>query len=277
MKAIVFGATKSALDIIRSLKKKIDIVAFCDNDTNKIGGEIDGKPVISPDSLSSYEWDKIYIISFSAMHPIREQLLRLGIPEEKIDTSVVEYNIRARETFVADFARLTGERNIRGAVAEVGVFQGEFAKTINACFPESRCYLFDTFSGFDERDVRYEKENRYSPADVGNLSGTSVELVMSKMTHADRVVIREGFFPETAQGIDDRFVFVNLDLDLYKPTLEGLKFFYPRMVPGGITLVHDYLSKGYEGVNAAVHEFEQEHTVYPFPIADGWSIAIQKV
>lgn len=242
----------------------------------KWGGVIDGKPVISPHRINEYNWDKIVIVSFSGMVPIKNQLLELGISEDRIDTSVVEYNIKARETFLHDFALLTRERGIYGSVAEIGVFQGEFAKIINECFADRRCYLFDTFEGFDERDIKYEKENSYSLADVGNLNNTCVDLVMKKMPNPDMVIIKKGFFPETAIGIDDKFVFVNLDLDLYKPTIEGLRFFYPRMVSGGIILVHDYLSVGYEGVNVAVKEFEQEHEIYPFPIADRWSIAIQK-
>lgn len=281
MRAIIFGATKSALDIVHKLEETAEVIAFCDNDTKKQGSEIEGKPVISPSDLNNFSWDKIIIVSFSAMKVIKNQLLRIGIAEEKIDTSILEYNIKARETFVSDFSFLVKERccaggGYSGSVAEVGVFQGEFAKIINGCFPDRTCYLFDTFEGFDERDIKYEKENSYSHAETGNLGNTSTDLVLGKMPHPDKCIIRKGFFPETATGIDDNFVFVNLDLDLYKPTLEGLRFFYPRMVSGGIIIVHDYLSTGYEGVKAAVKEFEAEQNVYPFPIADRWSIAIQK-
>ncbi|MBU2649381.1 MAG: TylF/MycF family methyltransferase, partial [Bacteroidetes bacterium] len=34
----------------------------------------------------------------------------------------------------------------------------------------------------------------------------------------------------------------------------GLEFFYPRLVPGGVILVHDYNSK-WEGAMKAVNEF----------------------
>lgn len=37
-------------------------------------------------------------------------------------------------------------------------FRGEFAKYIHRAFPHSKLYLFDTFEGFDQRDVEYEKE-----------------------------------------------------------------------------------------------------------------------
>ena len=46
---------------------------------------------------------------------------------------------------------------------------------------------------------------------------------------------------------------------------------------GGIIVIHDYFSDGYDGVNAAVAEFiKSERKVIPFPIGDSVSIAIQK-
>ena len=74
-------------------------------------------------------------------------------------------------------------------------------------------------------------------------------------------------------------MFVNLDMDLYKPTLEGLKFFWPKMVKGGIILIHDFFSTGYAGVNKAIEQFVIENPDTEnrfFPIGDDVSIAIMK-
>lgn len=38
MKAIVFGATTSARNLYEEIRKKYDIIAFCDNDEKKWGG-----------------------------------------------------------------------------------------------------------------------------------------------------------------------------------------------------------------------------------------------
>lgn len=157
-----------------------------------------------------------------------------------------------------------------------GVFQGEFAKIINENFSDRKLYLFDTFEGFDARDIAYEKEQNYSNECPGALNMTSVELVLDKMEYPDNCIVRKGYFPDTAEGIDDKFCFVNLDMDLYKPTWGGFKFFYPRMVQGGIILIHDYFTDGYKGVRRAVEEFIEKSGVVAFPIGDGISIAIQK-
>lgn len=278
MRAIVFGATASANDLYEKIKKKYDIVAFCDNDMNKWGGVIEGINIVSPDSILDLQWDEVIVISTSAMNVIKIQLLDMGIEESRINTSYVDFEVRARETFLQDYATIIYNNQISGCVAEAGVFQGEFAKIINESFPDKKLYLFDTFEGFDERDVVYEEKNKFSDAVKGHLNLTSEKLVLNKMKFPERCIIKRGYFPESAEGIKEQFCFVNLDMDLYKPTLEGLRFFYPLMVQGGIIIIHDYFSQGYEGINAAVKEFieETEEIIVPFPIGDHISIGIQK-
>ncbi|RYD90833.1 MAG: methyltransferase, partial [Sphingobacteriales bacterium] len=49
-------------------------------------------------------------------------------------------------------------KHTEGAVAELGVYQGGFAKYIAQAFPQRHFYLSDTFTGFDARDVQREQE-----------------------------------------------------------------------------------------------------------------------
>ena len=236
-----------------------------------------GKDVIPPSMIFDFSWDEIIIISLSAMNIIKEQLIDMGVPENKINVAYVSTKVQAREMFVRDYAKIVYQKKIQGCIAEAGVFQGEFARIMNDAFPDRRLYLFDTFEGFDERDIVYERKNHFSGSVKGHLSLTSVDMVLSKMKYRDNCVIKKGYFPDTAEGIDETFTFVNLDMDLYKPTLEGLCFFWPRMAKGGIIVVHDYFSNGYEGVNTAVDEFiEKKESIVPFPIGDDVSIALQR-
>lgn len=73
-----------------------------------------------------------------------------------------------------------------------------------------------------------------------------------------------------------KFCFVNLDMDLYLPTYNGLCFFRDKMTEQGVILVHDYYSAGYKGVKAAVEEFLKEYGegVNKYPIGDGVSIML---
>lgn len=278
MRAIIFGATMSAKALYKEIGKKYDIVAFCDNDVNKWGKLIDDVIIIKPDDIMGLQWDEIIIISLSAMETIKKQLLDIGIPEYKINTTYIDSKVKARKQFLQDYASIIYGRKITGCVAEAGVFQGEFAGVINESFPDRKLYLFDTFEGFDERDIIYEEKNKFSDATAGHLHLTSENMVLNKMKYPENCIIKKGYFPESAKGITEKFCYVNLDMDLYKPTLEGLRFFYPLMVQGGIITIHDYFSDGYEGVNAALSEFLEESPIeiVPFPIGDHVSIAIQK-
>jgi O-methyltransferase len=43
------------------------------------------------------------------------------------------------------------EHDVKGDIAEVGVYKGTFASVMNGAFPNKRLYLFDTFEGFRTR------------------------------------------------------------------------------------------------------------------------------
>ena len=60
---------------------------------------------------------------------------------------------------------------------------------------------------------------------------------------------------KSAKKINDVFVFARLDLDLYSPTIDGLKWFGERMQHGGIITIDDYYLASYAGVKAAVDEY----------------------
>jgi len=160
------------------------------------------------------------------------------------------------------------EKKIEGNVAELGVYRGEFAEKINKAFPDRKIYLFDTFEGFDEKDIETEKSLGYSKQQ-NDFSKTSEEIVFQKMKFREKCIIRKGYFPETANGIEDKFVFVSIDVDLYEPIYKGLKYFYPRLVNGGYIFVHDYnAANPYVGTRTAVKKYCDEEGITFFPLSD---------
>lgn len=271
-KAILFGARATGRLIYDWVKDETDVLCFVDNDSSLWGTSVFGVEVRSPDCIRELEYDRIIIGSWS-IGAIRPQLLNLGVSEAKIDDSHAKYTIRARIVWLRDFARLVYDRSIAGNVAEAGVYLGGFASEINAAFPDRTLYLFDTFSGFDARDIPYEEEGVYVQADF---PGSSLERVKSVLPHLDKCVIKEGYFPETAEGVNEEFCFVHLDMDLYLPTLRGLEFFYPRLVPGGVLAVHDFFSSSFPNVKRAVYGFadSRKEKLGIFPLGDGISVGI---
>ena len=89
-----------------------------------------------------------------------------------------------------------------------------FSQEINKYFPDRTLYLFDTFEGFDRRDVEVEIDRGLSNVKEKYYSETSADLVLSRLPHKENVVIRKGYFPETVAGLENEsFLFVNLDFD----------------------------------------------------------------
>lgn len=164
-------------------------------------------------------------------------------------------------------------RQVPGSVAEVGVYRGDFAKRLNHLFPGRKLYLFDTFAGFDHQDVATEQASGFSTG-TQNFADTSVETVLGKMPHPQQCVVRKGFFPATAEGLEDTFCFVSLDADLYAPILEGLRYFYPRLSPGGYIFVHDFNNDEYKGAHQAVLEFCQAEGIGFTPLPDSGGTAV---
>lgn len=171
-------------------------------------------------------------------------------------------------------AELIKENGIKGELAELGVYKGDFAKVMNALFPEKRLLLFDTFEGFSEKDVEYDLADSYSSREwfdeVGNFKDGSLEITMKKMKYPENCIIRQGFFPETIPNEEYKYCLVSLDCDLYQPIFEGLKYFYPRMERGGYIMIHDYNREdNLKGVKQAVADFEKEYGfISKVPLAD---------
>jgi O-methyltransferase len=133
---------------------------------------------------------------------------------------------------------------VPGNVAEAGVAHGDFAQIINYKFPDRTLYLFDTFEGFDPEEKKHEIEQGYSTGAFFDRTGDfrdveGPDFVLKRLPHPEKAVIRKGLFPKTAEGLEDRFAFVSLDMDLYLPILNGLKYFYPRLSDRGYLFLHD--------------------------------------
>ena len=273
----------------------IHICAICDNDKQKYGERIDNVKIISPQDLSNIFFDKVFVcVGMRYFREIEQQLSDMGVPKEKVVTMITctEYQEALfdrdpiRKKWMKEFANYTREVKMLGNIAECGVFCGETSMFLNKYWPERKLYLFDTFEGFCDEDIANDSskfdsfgkseliENPFKVCD----SSQQIEIVKKRLIYSDNFEIHKGYFPESAKGIDDSFCFVNLDMDLYQPQLDGLKFFWDKMVGGGVILLHDYFHPNLPGVKRAIEDFEKELrcTLTKMPIGDECSMAIIK-
>jgi hypothetical protein len=157
--------------------------------------------------------------------------------------------VTANEAFLVH-ALARAQSRQPGDMAEVGVFEGATARIICEAKGDKTLHLYDTFDGLPEPA---EFERRVHRA---KMFACSLDSVKQYLAGYNAVVFYKGRFPETADAArDKRFSFVHLDVDLYESTRACFEFFYPRMVPGGIMLSHDYSILA--GVRKAVDEFAE--------------------
>lgn len=164
------------------------------------------------------------------------------------------------------------QQNVKGNVAELGVFKGTFAKLINQKFNDRKLYLFDTFESFDKEEFLQELERGRCSKEFWDIfRDTSAERVVAIMEYPEQCIVKKGLFPATTAGLEkEEYAFVSIDVDFENSILEGLRYFYPRLNEGGAIFIHDFNNAGLEGVREAVYSYQEEigHSICKIPIAD---------
>lgn len=258
-KMIIAGAGQMGMSVSQLLNEtNIRLAAFADNSPNQWrDGDI---PVVSFADAIAVNPDIILIgvLDDERASSMKEQFDALGYSGEYIFLSDIynTYDMRSG-TFQRFIPRLDG---VPGAIAELGVYKGDFSLELRRQFPGRTLYLFDTFEGFNADDIKIETAGSFSQSKPGDFTDTSAEYVLGRFDDTSDIVLKKGYFPDTAAGLENEvFAFVSLDADLYAPTLAGLEFFYPRLSHGGAILLHDYGSRRFSGVFQAVADYEKKY------------------
>ena len=189
-----------------------------------------------------------------------EELLKRLLPKHRIvptpaqlaDSALPERDLSGDYVRLASLELLCRRlAEVPGAAAELGVYRGFFARCINLSLPERRLYLFDSFEGFAE-------EAEATEAFQAAHRNTAIDKVLAMMPYPDRIIVKSGFFPESLDGLEERFCLVSLDVDFYQTTLDGLRYFWPRLEQGGYLMLHDWGSPKLPGVANALVTYEAE-------------------
>ena len=271
MKTVVlFGAGQFGTMISRLMGPEYRISCFADNCREKWGTEIRGIPVRSPEESMKTAPDCVClcVTDDERAGQMEAQVQQFGFEGRVLRADVLRtFDVRAAT--MRQLADQIREEDIKGDVAELGVFRGEFAALLNDAFPERTIHLFDTFEGFTQEDVETERQAGLSGAKAGDFAETSRELVERRLPRPERAEFHVGYFPDSFRGCEAcRFAFVSVDADLYAPTRAALSIFWEHLSPGGVLLVHDVNGTQFPGAGKAVREFCAEQRLLPFPLCD---------
>lgn len=276
MKIGIFGAGQTGFTLVDNLSSGSEVVAWFDNDESKWGKEINGVKVEDPETIRVNKWgiEMIYIASlnFEASLAIETQIENYGYKGEIRQAVYFKQIYDMRRGTIRRYAKYIEMKGVPGELAELGVYRGDLSREMARLFPDRRLFLFDTFNGFDNKDLRNEAEQKQ--ASLMDFSETSIDIVMENMPNPQRVVICQGYFPETIPKEEITYAMVSLDPDLYQPVLSGLRYFYPRLSVGGVIIIHDYSSSQFPGVRQAVDEYCGENNLFVLPLCDFHGTAV---
>ena len=311
----VWGTGCGASELIEAGLEATQITAFVDS--FPMGDTFLDKPVLLPQQLPLHDCD-LLIITARHADAIGNRCRELGIPEEKCLFLKNNMVLTDRNTACTCAKKILGEEllkkllpkhrivptpaqlagsalperdlsndyvrlatlellcrrlaDVPGAAAELGVYRGFFARCINQLLPERKLYLFDSFEGFSE-------EANASESFQAAHANTTIEKVLAILPYPEKVIVKPGFFPESLGGLEEQFCLVSLDVDFYQTTLDGLRYFWPRLEKGGYLLLHDWGSPKLPGVAKALQDFERENgcRIPAIPLCDvGGSLILCK-
>lgn len=143
-----------------------------------------------------------------------------------------------------------------GYMATFGVYMGGSLEVIAKHNPTNDVFGIDSFEGVP-------KESQWDFHREGDFGeGVNYHAIAGyfKMLY-NNVRIVKGFSPDVWKYFDEhtRFSFVELDVDMYSSVTDGLDFFMPRMLTGGMILCDDYMVKSTPGCAKAIEDFFSNH------------------
>lgn len=188
-------------------------------------------------------------------------------PEYNVKTDSYAKRIRSLQllSIVDGISRSSNVANF----AECGCYKGHSSFAISKILKDNnfkeKFYIFDSFEGLSnptDNDI-LDSDGKSVRQDLKSmLSGDNLKFIgdyesyKKLMLDFDFINIKKGWIPERFCDVEDlRFSFVHIDVDIYEPTLDSLKFFYKRLINGGVIVIDDYSRPYWPGCDRAVNEF----------------------
>lgn len=115
------------------------------------------------------------------------------------------------------------------------------------------CHLYDYWGGMKKDEfLKTDKIHviKYSELDIMRTKRNLLEF-------KDNTVYHPGSIPESFQTGEHpkKIIYMHIDLNSSKPTLEALNFFYPRLEHNGVILFDDYGWGGYDETKNIIDKF----------------------
>jgi hypothetical protein len=167
-------------------------------------------------------------------------------------------------------------KQLEGDFVECGVYRGRHAMS-NMVYIDFKSlknrkyYLFDTFCGLDEEFSSKEELNSYQGA-----YPDCYDFVVKSFREYSNVVIIKGAVPSTLSKVDIKKVaYLSIDMNCILPEIETIKYFWPKLVSGGIVILDDYAQPGHEKQKKAMDNFATSTGVKILSLPTGQGMIIK--
>lgn len=112
-------------------------------------------------------------------------------------------------------------------------------------------YLFDTYCGLVPEQVSADDKAAFR-----NPYSDTYDFVRDTFRDWSNVFVVRGIVPESLSTVTiERVAYLSIDMNCVKPEIEAMKYFWPRMVPGGVMILDDYGFPGHEAQKWAADGF----------------------
>ena len=167
---------------------------------------------------------------------------------------------------LAHFKLLEKTIKIGGAIVECGIFKGAsfsrfamYRKIMN--LGNKGLIGFDSFGDFPETNYEDDKILRSNFIEVTGGKSISKEQLLKVLKIKEceqKIELHEGDITKTVPEFvmnnpDLKISLLNLDVDIYEPTVTILEYLFPKISLGGVLILDDYNS--FPGETNAVNEY----------------------
>lgn len=180
--------------------------------------------------------------------------------------------------------------NLPGAIVECGVFKGAslcrfsmFRDLFGNSFSK-KIIGFDVFGKFPSTkyklDIKHRKRFIETSGNEGISKQQMIQVLKNKKTDSNIELIKGDITKTVPQYLklhpELKISLLNLDTDIYEPSVTILDNFYPRIVKGGILILDDYGT--FPGETKAVDDYfkNKDIEIKKFPFATTPSFIIKQ-
>jgi len=173
------------------------------------------------------------------------------------------------------FEKFLQTKSLDGCIVECGVASGAtlvFLKKLQEAKGDLRkIWAIDSFEGFPEGSTH--DSEAFRKIGKPGYEKYTIDYVVDKLKSAeitdeeiDKIKFVKGWIPQSLKEFNENDIsLLNIDVDLYQPTKDALKYFWPLMSKGGIIMLDEYDfgmdATKWPGAKKAVDEFCAENKI----------------